>query len=156
MTVEDQNQAECHMGNAHTKEYLMIYRALNSQAQAIEAWEELLWRLDGSSLNAGSSRQGIKIYHPCRWSKWTHQTKTQQGKESPEQCHHTPGWYIGKTQHIQEKCGEMLHHEWQHTSNSLLTKCNVFTLLLKFSQFTNRTGTRYINQWCSEWQVWGL
>ena len=35
-------------------------------------------------------------------------------------------------------------------------RCNVFTLLLKFSQFTNRTWTRCINQWCSEWQVWGL
>ena len=34
--------------------------------------------------------------------------------------------------------------------------CNSFTLLLDFSQFTNRTGTRYIDQWCSEWQVWGL
>ena len=35
-------------------------------------------------------------------------------------------------------------------------ECKVFTLLLKFSQFTNRTWIRYINQWCSEWQVWGL
>ena len=34
--------------------------------------------------------------------------------------------------------------------------CKVFTLLLRFSQFNNRTWTRYINQWCFEWQVWGL
>ena len=35
-------------------------------------------------------------------------------------------------------------------------RCKGFTPLLNFSQFTNRTWTRSINLWCSEWQVWGL
>ena len=50
---------------------------------------------------------------------------------------------------------------WQHTCSLESPEfkdalCNSFTLLLSFSQFTNRTVTRYINQWHSEWQVWGL
>ena len=34
--------------------------------------------------------------------------------------------------------------------------CKVFTLLLKFSQFTKRTGTRYISMVFFKWQEWVL
>ena len=45
---------------------------------------------------------------------------------------------------------------WARAIASWVCTCNIFTLLLRFSQFTKRTGTRYISMVFFKWQEWVL